>query len=56
MMEHRRCPDCDSTDTERVHTEWHTDMLEEIRICNDCPTQFTNRYDLFAQDTDEVPA
>jgi len=55
-MERKQCPDCDSFDTERVHTEWFTDMLEETRICNDCPAQFRNKYDLFEQSLDEVPA
>jgi hypothetical protein len=55
-MERKRCPDCDGFDTERVHTEWFTDMLEETRICNDCPAQFRNKYSLFEQSLDEVPA
>lgn len=46
------CPECDGSDTERVHTEWYSDMVEETRICNECPTQFTNKYDLFEQETD----
>lgn len=29
-------------------------MLEETRICNDCPAQFTNKYDLFEQETDNT--
>lgn len=37
----RECPDCGSHDTERVHTEWLTAAVEETRICNDCPTQYT---------------
>ena len=50
MMERQQCPECDSYDTERVHVEWFTDMLEEIRICNNCPAQIVNKFDLFEQE------
>jgi len=50
MLDRRQCPDCDSYDTERVHTEWFMDMVEEIRICNDCPAQIVNKFDLFEQE------
>jgi protein-arginine kinase activator protein McsA len=56
MMTRGECPECGSRDTERVHTEWMSDMVEEVRVCNDCPTQYTNQYDLFDQRKDEVPA
>jgi len=56
MKDRSQCPDCGGYDTERVHTEWMTDMLEEVRICNDCPTQYTNSFDLFDKRTDEVAA
>lgn len=59
MKQQAQCPECDSFDTERVHTEWYSDMVEGIRICNNCPTQYTNKYDLFEQEvdfTDEVEA
>jgi hypothetical protein len=39
------CPEFDSHDTERVHTEWFTNSVEEVRICNDCPTQYTLSYE-----------
>ena len=48
------CSECGSFDTKRVHTEWFSDMVEEVRICNECPTQFTNCYSLFEKRTDEV--
>jgi transcriptional regulator NrdR family protein len=54
-MNRRECPDCESYDTERVRTEWMTDMIEEIRICNDCYSQFTNAYSLFDKQLDDVP-
>jgi protein-arginine kinase activator protein McsA len=54
MNQRYQCPECDRMDSERVHTEWYTDMVEEVRICNNCPTQFTNRYSLFEQEVDDV--
>ena len=38
------CPECDSRDTEVVHTDFYRDMIERVRICNDCPTQWTVSY------------
>lgn len=38
------CPDCGSHDTERVHIEWLTDGVDEVRICNDCPVQYSNKF------------
>jgi len=56
MQTRKQCPDCDSYDTERVHIEWYTDMIEETRICDgDCGGQYTNKYSLFAQEIDEMP-
>jgi hypothetical protein len=55
MNDRRQCPACEGYDTERVHAEWHTDLVETTRICNDCPTQFTNSFDLFQQSVDDVP-
>lgn len=40
----RECPECGSWDTERVHTEWMGQMVEEVRICHECPTKFTVNY------------
>lgn len=44
MREHIKCPECDSLDAEVVHTEWFADGVERIRICNECPTQWTVGY------------
>lgn len=58
-MKHRNeCPACGSHDTERVHTEWMVDMIEETRVCNDdeCRAQFTNSWFLFDSTIDEVPS
>lgn len=44
MSEHKRCPNCDSLDVEVVHTEWYHDYVERIKICNECPTEFTVNY------------
>ena len=54
MRSRQQCPECRATDTERVHTEWYTDMIEETRICDQCDSQFTNSYDLFEQSVDEI--
>lgn len=40
-MNPRHCPECDSADTHRVHVEWSPDVVEEIRVCDDCPTEYT---------------
>lgn len=53
-MNRRHCTECGSFDTERVHVEWFTDGVEEIRICHECPAQFTNKYHLFEQTTDDT--
>lgn len=44
MIETSRCPECEAFDTDRVHVEWFSDRVEEVRICNECPTQFTVEY------------
>jgi transcriptional regulator NrdR family protein len=54
-MNGKECPACGAWDTERVHTEWYQDMIEETRICENCPTQYTNSYSLFDQSEDGVP-
>jgi len=56
MRSRRQCPECRTTDTERVHTEWGQDMVEEVRICDQCRSQYTNKYELFEQSVDEVVA
>ena len=55
MIRHHECPDCGSHGTERVHTEWYSDMIKEMRICNECRSQFLNSYNLFDQELQEVP-
>jgi hypothetical protein len=41
-----RCVLCDSFDTERLHIEWFSDMIEEVRGCNNCRNQFVNEYSM----------
>lgn len=53
MMYRVECPDCGSHDTEQVHVEWMTEMAEEVRICDDCKSQYTNSYNLFDQQIDQ---
>ncbi len=55
MIQFNECPECGTYDTERVHMEQFTKTIECTRICNVCPTQFTNKYDLFTQAVDDVP-
>ena len=55
MNQYSECPNCGAYDSERVHVEWYTDMIEETRICNECPAQFANSYSLFDKELQEVP-
>jgi len=48
------CPECEGTVTERVHTERYTHMIEEVYICNECPTQYTIEYDNPVKQVDMV--
>lgn len=41
MHSHQWCPECESGDTEVVHTEFGADRIQRVRICNECPTQWT---------------
>lgn len=49
-----QCPQCDSRDTERVHVEWAMYVVEEVRICNNCATQYTNELGDIVQRIHEV--
>ena len=40
----RECPECESWETERVHTEFWEDEIQVTRICNACPTQYDVMY------------
>lgn len=55
MIRFNECPECGTFDTERVHMEQFSKMLECTRICNECPAQFRNKYDLFKQAVDDAP-
>lgn len=55
MRDYRQCTECRTTDTERVYIDTHTDEIEEVRICDECDTQYTNVWMLEVQRTDEVP-
>jgi len=46
VRKRNRCVLCDSFDTERLHIEWHSDMIEEVRGCNNCRNQFVNEYSI----------
>lgn len=40
----QRCPQCKSMNTEFVDQQMTTDTVEHVRICNDCPTEYTAEY------------
>ena len=40
----RKCPNCEGIDTDREHVEWYTYEVEEVRVCNECPTEYTLNY------------
>jgi transcriptional regulator NrdR family protein len=44
MHDHKHCPECESLDTAVQHTEFFSDMVERVRTCEDCPTQWTVSY------------
>jgi len=48
------CPECGSYDTKQVHIEWMEHEVEETRICDECPAQFTNAYYLTDKELDFV--
>jgi len=56
MFTRLECPGCGSHDTERVHVEWLTQAVEETRICNECPTQYTIHYAEPLVEIEEVSA
>lgn len=35
------CPECGSYSTEQADQQWYSDGVIEVRICNDCPVQYT---------------
>lgn len=45
MRQHRyECPECGSHETTQVHRESFAGMIESVRICDNCPVQFTNKF------------
>jgi len=55
MIGRKQCPECGCVKTERVHTDWYSDLVEETRVCSDCPAQFVNKYSLFEQEPQTKP-
>jgi hypothetical protein len=41
MTEHKRCPECESYNSEKVWTDERDMEFVVTRICNDCPTEWT---------------
>lgn len=54
MNRYNRCPNCESFDTELVHTEQYSDMIEQVMVCEACRSQYTAKYNLFEREVDEV--
>lgn len=44
MFERKECPECGEWNSERVFVDWTAGGVEETRVCNDCPTQYTINY------------
>lgn len=44
MREPDRCPNCESYNTETVHTSHHGHTVEHVTVCHECPTQWTIEY------------
>lgn len=46
MSDPQECPECGTWDTERVHSDIQTQSQRviEVRICNDCPTEYEVEY------------
>jgi len=51
MRDYRQCTECGTTKTERVDIDTHTDQVEEVRICDECDTQYANLWTLEVQRT-----
>jgi hypothetical protein len=43
-MTHHHCPECERGCTKVVHTEFMTTLIERVRVCENCPTQYTVSY------------
>lgn len=53
-MNRKECPSCGDVNSRRVHVDWYRDMVEEIRVCESCPTQFSIWFEYSAVDVEEV--
>lgn len=52
-MNHQHCPECDCQSTKQ-HVEHHRDMIEVVRSCDECPTQWVVSYgDLVMRDVQQ---
>lgn len=40
----RECPSCGSHETDHAHWEHNAREVEEVRQCENCPVQYTNRF------------
>jgi hypothetical protein len=56
MQNRKRCVVCDSLDTNHLHVEQFSYMIEIVRGCENCQSQFINEYSLcdrYELETDE---
>lgn len=55
MTDARECPNCGSYDTERVYSDdVDGEAIENVRICNDCPAEWTNHFAFSHKDITRV--
>lgn len=44
MVDETDCPECGSHETDVVHREFLSDLVEVVRVCTGCPTEWTVAY------------
>jgi hypothetical protein len=54
MMDHDRCPDCRSFDTDREEVNWLATEVEEMRTCGNCSMTFANKFDMVEREEDAL--
>lgn len=55
MKRWNKCPNCGNYETDHVHTETYSDMIERVVVCHDCSVQFTAKFSLFDRQIDMGP-
>lgn len=44
MTDPSKCPECKAFHTKRVYSDFETHQVIEVRVCNDCPTEYQVTY------------